>query len=819
MINRFNTLWILLGVCLQPVLAQEARIEIQADKILHPVSRYLTGACIEDVNHEIYGGIYSQMIFGESFQEPPISRIHGYNVLGGTWRIRGEELHYRGNLGDKLVSELPPFSDGEVGVEVHVPDRKMVNSGLIVRVKGAGPGMDNFDGYEISLNAAEQHVLLGRHRHNWEPIKTISCTIPTGGFVPLVVKLSGKAIEILVNGKSITTFEEDSRTLPAGTIGLRAFQAESRWRNLWVKTSGETKKLTFSSSSDRSSLVSGMWRPVQIGTAKGEFQQEDRRPFVGKVSQTIQFVEGQGRIGVENQGLNRWKMHFEGGKPYEGLLWARTEKPTTVVVSLESHDGSKSLAEETLLLDAGDWKRLAFILTPLATEKAGRFTIALTQPGKVNLGYAFLQPGPWGRYQGLPVRRDVVEGLIDQGITVLRYGGSMINHAEYRWKKMIGPRERRQPNPGTWYAHSINGWGIIDFIDLCEVSGFLSIPAFNMDETPQDMADFVEYVNGPADSEWGKRRVADGHSKPYHLKYIELGNEERVDEGYYAKFKKLAEAIWAKDPTVILVVGDFAYGEAITDPFQFRGAASGITSLAAHQKILQLARQNNREVWFDLHIDTEGPIPHFGGTLSFRDAIEKLAKGTTTGVMIFEFNSNNHSHRRALANAAAINRIERDGKIPIATSANCLQPDQQNDNDWNQGLLFLNPSRVWLQPPGYVTQIYSREYQPMLVESKQIGQAQKLDLTVKRSKDEKTVVLQVVNPTADTIASTIQLAGFIPQKETATVTELAGPPNAVNTAIDTRTIVPVKRSWKHAIQDGKTRYSFPPSSITVLRLE
>jgi hypothetical protein len=50
--------------------AEEARIHVQADRVLHSVSRHLAGSCIEDVNHEIYGGIYSQMVFGESFQEP-----------------------------------------------------------------------------------------------------------------------------------------------------------------------------------------------------------------------------------------------------------------------------------------------------------------------------------------------------------------------------------------------------------------------------------------------------------------------------------------------------------------------------------------------------------------------------------------------------------------------------------------------------------------------------------------------------------------------------------------------------------------------------
>jgi hypothetical protein len=34
-----------------------------------PTATSATG--LEDVNHEIYGGIYSQMVFGEAFQEPP----------------------------------------------------------------------------------------------------------------------------------------------------------------------------------------------------------------------------------------------------------------------------------------------------------------------------------------------------------------------------------------------------------------------------------------------------------------------------------------------------------------------------------------------------------------------------------------------------------------------------------------------------------------------------------------------------------------------------------------------------------------------------
>src|SRR5437667_10402368 len=66
--------------------AQNTTIQIDASREIHPVSRFLTGSCIEDVNHEIYGGLYSQMIFGESFQEPAVTApLDGFTSYGGKW--------------------------------------------------------------------------------------------------------------------------------------------------------------------------------------------------------------------------------------------------------------------------------------------------------------------------------------------------------------------------------------------------------------------------------------------------------------------------------------------------------------------------------------------------------------------------------------------------------------------------------------------------------------------------------------------------------------------------------------------------------------
>jgi hypothetical protein len=801
--------------------AEQPFISVHADQVLHRLTPYLTGACIEDVNHEVYGGIDSQMIFGESFAEPASQLpLKDFKVFGGRWTIASDgSLEASGGNGSKIVWNGPALSEGEASVDVMLTESGGGNGGLILKVSDSGKGADSFTGYEVSLERPGT-LVIGRHRHDWEPLRRASCDVPVNEWIKLTVRMTARALEIFVNGKSMAQYEDTEHPLEAGAVGLRIWQHDVRFRNFSVTTGASQQKIPFEydSANSLSESVSGMWRAIRHGTVTGSFALESQDAFSGRQSQQITFASGSGVIGIENQGLNRWGMNFVKGKTYEGYVYVRANVPTEFFVSLESRDGQSIYAEKRLQTDIADWQRLNFKLEPNAAERAGRFAFKLKQPGSLRVGYAFLQPGEWGRFAALPVRKDVAQGLIDQGVTVLREGGSMVNAAEYRWKKMLGPRAKRPPYAGTWYPYSSNGWGIFDFLNFSEVAGFQAVPDINCNETPQDMADFVEYVNGPADSEWGRRRAADGHPKPYGLKHLEIGNEERVDENYFQKFKGIAEAIWARDPKIILVVGDFAYGQAIKDPFHFNGAASRITTLAAQQKILQLTRRHDREVWFDVHVGTDGPRPDFGGTFSYIDALDKLAEGTKHRVVIFEYNASNHSLRRALANAAATIWVERDGRLPIVTSANCLQPDGQNDNDWNQGLLFLNPSQVWLQPPGYVTQMISRNYQPFVVKSELENSTNNfLDVCATKSEDGKTLVLQVVNANATELTLPLRISGFTPVRPVAQVQTLSGPLDARNSAANPNSIKPTIIQWKHGLKDGETAVTFAPRSFTVIR--
>ena len=65
-----------------------------------------------------------------------------------------------------------------------------------------------------------------------------------------------------------------------------------------------------------------------------------------------------------------------------------------------------------------------------------------------------------------------------------------------------------------------------DFLALCKEIGaepFITInPTWN---TEEECAQWVEYCNGDADTEYGRIRIERGYKEPYNVKYWSLGNE------------------------------------------------------------------------------------------------------------------------------------------------------------------------------------------------------------------------------------------------------------------------------------------------------
>ncbi len=430
-----------------------------------------------------------------------------------------------------------------------------------------------------------------------------------------------------------------------------------------------------------------------------------------------------------------------------------------------------------------------------------RFAVWIDKPGAVWVDQVYLSATGDELFHGLPMRADVGKMLVDGGLGVLRYGGCMVNAPEYRWKKMIGDRDRRPQYKGWWYPYSTNGFGIEDFVQFCRAAGFESVFAINDEETPEDAADLVEYLNGPATSEWGKRRAANGHPEPYGVRYIEIGNEEKTDAHYIERFKLLSEAMHARDPNLQLIIA--AWWEP-DNPMS--------------KRIVQ--ELDGKAALWDVHVG--------GDDLREGDNVDRLftrmeklvrewAPGTKLKACVLEENGGRHDLQRALGHARVLNATQRHGDfVVIDCPANCLQPWKQNDNGWDQGQVFLTSGQVWGAPPYYAQQMAAANHQPDRVAATADSPGGDLDVTVLRSEDETSLVLKVVNIGDKPHRAAVGIEHFGPVATHADVWTMAGKLDDVNSPEQPESVKAVRSVLDGAAE--KFEYEFPPYSFTVLRL-
>lgn len=91
-LKKFIISWLLLFLLHVALMANDITISIKPKKVTASIPSTLTGTGMEDVNHEIYGGLDAQRLFGESFEEEPVaaqdySRLHS---VSSSW-IKSEQ--------------------------------------------------------------------------------------------------------------------------------------------------------------------------------------------------------------------------------------------------------------------------------------------------------------------------------------------------------------------------------------------------------------------------------------------------------------------------------------------------------------------------------------------------------------------------------------------------------------------------------------------------------------------------------------------------------------------------------------------------------
>ncbi|MCR4921294.1 MAG: hypothetical protein K5945_06245 [Bacteroidaceae bacterium] len=235
---------------------------------------------------------------------------------------------------------------------------------------------------------------------------------------------------------------------------------------------------------------------------------------------------------IEGQiaGMGQNDLALTEGRAYELRTVTKVNKPVQLKVELTDGSGEKVYASHTLSLTPGeDWVTSGFELTPNSSDTKAAIRYTFKEMAEITFGALSMMPKD--NFHGM--RRDVVENLKQIGPRLIRWPGG--NFAgEYRWKDGLLPADQRapqqsfreietQPHSDGYDYHEIN---TDDFIALCRYVGAEPLLTINLAwQSPEESAQWVEYCNGAADTEYGRQRAERGHPEPYNVHFWSLGNE------------------------------------------------------------------------------------------------------------------------------------------------------------------------------------------------------------------------------------------------------------------------------------------------------
>ena len=693
-----------------PVEAQT--LTVDASNVLCKISPLIYGAGAEDVNHEIYGGLYDQKIFGEGFEEPALANIKGFRSYDEKWSVVDGMAQLQTSRHGKLIYQGKTISSGTVEVEVRMDDINAI-AGFIVNVSNAGTGADAFNGYEVALNASKMSFVLGKHQQNWQPISDETMSFnPLGEWNKLRVKINGAKLQVFLNDTKIKDYEDTSSPLQSGYVGLRSYGGSATFRNLKI----DSTPIIFETDGPS---ISGMWTAL----GEGEFLHDTTQPFTGKASQKISGPEG---TGIYNMGLNRWGIGIEKDETLRASLYLKGMGK--VQIALQSANGSKEYARTEIEGLTDEWQRFDTELTPNESDVKARFVLELAEEGTIWADQVLLCT------ESYPFRSDLTEAFRHEHLTFLRYGGTMVNATQYMTHDMIGSRLERQPYYGHWYRFSTNGFAIPEFVEFARLIGAEPTFAINIEDNPADVLALLQYI------------------EPYNLRYIEIGNEECIGSSARSAYEHYVERY--------LVLYD-AIHEAYPE-LQFINAAWWRPNNTELMQYVFQSLDGKCDFW-DYHPWTETPqqAVEIEAVISqMHDLFLSWNPQTTMRCAIFEENGNTHDMARALAHAVMLNVVRRTGGfVPMDSPANALQPYKQNDNGWDQGQIFFSPSQVWMQPPFYAQQMAATNHQPLLIESS-CTQSSNLDYTATRNEAGDTIVLHIINYGTSARRLTLDITNF-----------------------------------------------------------
>ena len=475
------------------------------------------------------------------------------------------------------------------------------------------------------------------------------------------------------------------------------------------------------------------WKQVRPGHSLGTMQVRMDQPLNANnptymrlhTERTKEYYDYKGwkGYGLENTGFDG--ISVKAGEKYDFSMFLRNiggAKQVRVVL-VEAQEGwpprdPKLLAEATFDVSATSWKKYEAVLTADATSTKATLQILVLTTGDLDIDQVSLMPQD--TYKGHGLRKDLAQALADLHPKFMRFPGGCVVHGggdgfwdTYRWKTTIGPKEQRKGLKNTWGYHQSMGLGYYEYFQFCEDLGMEPMPILpcgvscqgtnggwgmyptqaqdacpmeDMEEWANEALDLIAWANGdPATNKWAKMRADAGHPKPFGLKYLGLGNEEKISPEFEERFKYIYNKVREKYPEIVIV--------GTAGP----GSHPGNADLENGWK---LADEVGMPIIDEHYYE---PNKYF---LSSRQ-YDYYPRDRKTKVYLGEYAAKDKKLIDALAEGLYLLHVERNGDIVAMTSYAPLFAKKTNTN-WNPDLIYFDNERPYLTCSYYVQQLFGQ---------------------------------------------------------------------------------------------------------------
>ena len=429
-------------------------------------------------------------------------------------------------------------------------------------------------------------------------------------------------------------------------------------------------------------------------------------------------------FGIQNDGYDG--ISVKGGQKYDFSIFMRNPENGTKQVRIalvEQQQGfpprnPKLLADAIIDVNSKDWKEYKLVLTADSCSQKAALQILALNTGALDVDMVSLMPQD--TYKGHGLRKDLAQALADLKPKFMRFPGGCVVHGggdgfwdTYRWKTTIGPKEQRKGLKNTWGYHQSMGLGYFEYFQFCEDLGMEPVPILpcgvscqgtnggwglwpeqaqdvvpmsEMDEWVAEAIDLIEWANGdPATNKWAKMRADAGHPKPFNLKYLGLGNEEKISPEFCERFKYIYERVTKAHPEIV-IVGTAGPGSHAGNPDFENG--------------WKLADETAMPIIDEHYYE---PNTYFLNKRQY----DNYPRDRKTKVYLGEYAAKDKKLIDALAEGLYLLHVERNGDVVAMTSYAPLFARKTNTN-WNPDLIYFDNERPYLTCSYYVQQMFGQ---------------------------------------------------------------------------------------------------------------